>query len=178
MNPGGTARHLILIGLPGVGKSTAGVAVARRLARQFIDFDVEIERREGLSVAEIFARRGEPYFRELERTLTLELLQKGSAVAAPGGGWAANPDLVALVRPTASIIYLRARPETALRRLGSDRRTRPLLLGEDPLGALERLLAARRAAYEAADFVIDTDLLDPQQLTDQIAEVASASGGG
>ena len=171
-------RHLILVGLPGVGKTTAGAGVARRLGRRFIDFDVEIERREGMRVAEIFTAKGEAHFRALERELTAELIRADGAVLAPGGGWIMNPGVVALVRPNASIIYLRARPDTALRRMGANRSARPLLQGSDPLAALAALLAEREAAYSAADHVIDTDLLDPQQVMDKIAELASASGEG
>lgn len=171
-------RHLILVGLPGVGKTTVGTAVAARLGRPFIDFDSEIERRERRSVSEIFASSGEPYFRNLERQLTSELVHAGPAIVSPGGGWIMNPGVVGLVRPIAAIIYLRARPATVLHRLGSHRHARPLLTGADPLAALERLLAERDAAYSSADHVIDTDLLDPQQLMNTIAELASASGGG
>ena len=171
-------RHLILVGLPGVGKTTVGSAVADCLGWHFLDFDVEIERREGVPVSDIFAGQGEARFRELERELTAELADLEPSVVAPGGGWITNPGVVALVRPIGSIIYLRARPETVLRRMGASRDTRPLLRGSDPAKALAELLAAREAAYSAADYVIDTDLLDPQQVIDKIAELASASGGG
>ena len=171
-------RHLVLVGLPGVGKTTAGIGAASRLGRPFLDFDSEIERREGMPIARIFAEKGEAFFRELERKLTAELIHMEPAVVAPGGGWMTNPGVVALVRPIGSIIYLRARPATVLRRMGRNRAARPLLAGRDPLGALAALLAEREAVYSAADHVIDTDLLDPQQLIDKIAELASASGGG
>ena len=171
-------RHLILVGLPGAGKTTVGVGAASRLGVPFLDFDSEIERREGMTVARIFAEKGEPHFRQLETALTAELIRMEPAIVAPGGGWIMNPGVVALVRPIGSIIYLRARPDTVLHRMGGSRDARPLLTGPDPLGALTALLAGREAAYAAADHVIDTDLLDPQQVIDKIAELASASGGG
>lgn len=174
--PGG--GHVILVGLPGAGKSTAGAGAAARLGRPFLDFDAEIERREGMRVAEIFALQGEARFRELERELTVELVGRPPVIVAPGGGWIANAGVVALVRPPATIIYLRARVETILHRLGTDRRSRPLLRGPDPDGAVHKLLAERGRAYDSADCVIDTDLLDTQQLIDEIAKVALASGGG
>jgi shikimate kinase len=65
----------------------AGEALAQRLQRSFLDFDREIERREGASIAEIFAMRGEPYFRQQEIAITLELRQCGNMIVAPGGGW-------------------------------------------------------------------------------------------
>ena len=86
--------HLILVGLPGSGKTAVGEALAERLNRSFLDFDREIERRESSSISEIFAVRGEPYFRQQEIALTLELRQCGNMVVAPGGGWVTNKGVV------------------------------------------------------------------------------------
>ena len=97
--------------------------------------------------------RGEPYFRKRERELTEELTLVGNMVVSPGGGWITDPDVVALVRPPSRLIYLRVHPETALKRLGPMRAMRPLLMRPDPHAELERLLEARKAAYESADHV-------------------------
>jgi shikimate kinase len=172
------ARSLVLVGLPGVGKSTVGAAVAERLGWPFLDFDVEIERREGCSVAELFARRGERYFRDRERELTVELAGRVGVVLAPGGGWMAQPGLVALLRPPATIIYLAASPAEVARRLGAARAARPLLGGDDPVARLERLLAEREPAYRRADAVIDTELFDEQEVIHTIAALASPSEAG
>jgi shikimate kinase len=160
-----------LIGLPGSGKTSVGRALAARLSRQFLDFDEEIERREGRSVASIFADPGEPYFRTLEERLTEEMRDIGGGmVLAPGGGWVTIPRVVALLRPPAALVYLSARPETALSRMGEDRELRPLLAKAEPLSELNRLFAARRAHYEAAaDLIIDTEPLDLQGVTAQVA---------
>ena len=91
--------HLILVGLPGAGKSVVGEALAERLNRSFLDFDREIERREGSSISEIFAVSGEPHFRQMEVALTLELRQYGNMVVAPGGGWVTNKGVVEIIRP-------------------------------------------------------------------------------
>ena len=149
--------HLILVGLPGAGKSTVGAALARELGRTFLDFDAEIVRRNGMTISEIFAQRGEPHFRELEHALTEELAQLGGMVLAPGGGWVGRPDSVALIRPPAQMIYLRVRPRTALNRMGRSVATRPLLGRPNPAGELERLLEVRRAAYESSDVVVDVE---------------------
>lgn len=149
--------HLILVGLPGAGKSTVGAALARDLGRTFLDFDAEIVRRQGMSIAEIFARRGEPFFRELEHGLTEELSHSGGMVLSPGGGWVVRPDTVALIRPPARMIYLRVRPRTALNRMGRSVATRPLLGRPNPGAELERLLGERRGAYESSDVVVDVE---------------------
>jgi shikimate kinase len=149
--------HLILVGLPGSGKSTVGSAPARTLGRSFLDFDAEIVRREGMTIAEIFAQRGEPSFREMEHALTEELRTVGGMVLSPGGGWVGRPETVSLIRPPARMIYLRVRPRTALTRMGRSVGTRPLLGRPNPLGELERLLGERRAAYESSEYVVDVE---------------------
>ena len=103
--------HLILVGLPGAGKSTVGSVLARELGRSFLDFDAEIARREGMSIAEIFATKGEPTFRQLEHGLTEELKDLGGMVLAPGGGWVARPDTVAIF-PTPSRAMKRSSSST------------------------------------------------------------------
>jgi shikimate kinase len=166
--------HLILVGLPGSGKTTVGQEVAARTGRTFLDLDLEIERREGRSISQIFAEKGEPYFRRRERELTEELALFGNMIISPGGGWMASPDVVAIVRPPSRIVYLRVGPQTALKRLGPMHNVRPLLVRPDPLGELERLLASRRTAYETADSVIDTELYDLQRVIEKVIELASA----
>src|SRR5690349_25013537 len=86
--------HIILVGLPGAGKSTVGGLLAQKLNRTFLDFDLEIERREGVAISQIFGERGEAGFRQLERALTEELVQFGNMVLSPGGGWISQPDVV------------------------------------------------------------------------------------
>jgi shikimate kinase len=166
------APHLILVGLPGVGKTTIGRAAARRLGRSFLDFDQEIERRAGISVREIFRIEGEEHFRALEFALTEELSSSGGMVLSPGGGWITQQRSVELLRSAGRIIYLRASPEAVARRLRRVE-TRPLLAGRDPVVALRELYEKRRALYETADVVLDTESLVKQQLIAKIVELAS-----
>ena len=166
--------HLVLVGLPGAGKSSAARRVARRTGRPFLDFDEEIERREGMTVERIFAERGEPYFRACELALTRELAAVGGMVLAPGGGWVTSPEAVALMRPRATLVYLRLRPEAALARLRRAHRVRPLLRTDDPLATMRRLLAEREPAYLSAHHVIDIARTTPSAL---VAELARLAGG-
>ena len=170
--------HLILVGLPGSGKSVVGEALAERLNRSFLDFDREIERRESASISEIFAVRGEPYFRQQEIELTLELRQCGNMVVAPGGGWVTNKGVVEIIRPPARLIYLKVNPETALARLGSQRAARPLLSRPDPLAELRRLLLEREHLYGQADHVVSAEMLDVKQVVEKLAELASTIKAG
>ena len=160
--------HLILVGLPGSGKSTVAGILARKLGRTFLDFDAEISRREGMSIPELFAQHGEPAFRQMEHSLTEEVALFGGMVLAPGGGWVTRSDTVHLLRPPSLMVYLRISPAGALRRMGRKVTGRPLLLRPDPQGELERLLAARCLAYEGADLVVDVEHIDSQRVADHI----------
>jgi shikimate kinase len=177
--PTAAPPHVVLVGLPGSGKTSVGRALAARLERLFLDFDEEIERREGHPVSRIFAERGESYFRTLERRLTEEMRDAGGGmVMAPGGGWITVPQVVELLRPPAMVIYLVAQPATALERIGPRRDLRPLLTSPDPLAALTRLLAERGGLYEAAsDLIVDTERLDLQGVTERIASWISLFRG-
>ena len=164
--------HVILVGLPGVGKTTIGRAAARQLGRRFLDFDREIELRAGLDVREIFRLKGEDHFRDLEFALTEELSGTGGMILSPGGGWITQSRSVELLRSVGRIIYLRASPEAVARRLRRVE-TRPLLAGRDPVLALRELYERRRGLYETADAVLDTERLARQQLIAKVVELAS-----
>ena len=163
---------MILVGLPGVGKTTIGRAAARQLGRRFLDFDREIELRAGLDVREIFRLKGEDHFRDLEFALTEELSGTGGMILSPGGGWITQSRSVELLRSVGRIIYLRASPEAVARRLRRVE-TRPLLAGRDPVLALRELYERRRGLYETADAVLDTERLARQQLIAKVVELAS-----
>lgn len=151
-------QHLVLIGLPGSGKSSTGRRLARFLERSFVDLDSEIERHTGMPIRQTFAQSGEAAFRAAEVSASAAIAPLQPVVLAPGGGWAANPPAVAHLRPRSCIVYLRVPPEEALRRLGAGVARRPLLVVDpDPLAALRALEAARRSVYESiADAVVDT----------------------
>jgi shikimate kinase len=164
--------HLVLVGLPGSGKSTVGRAVAKRLSRPFLDFDAEIERREGISVARIFAERGEAAFRSLEYSLTQELAAAPPMVLAPGGGWVTIPGAMALLRPPGRIIHLQISPKEALRRLTRSRIVRPLLAQADPAMAMQSLWDRRSGLYALADVTINVETVDSQRLIDSVVALA------
>jgi 3-dehydroquinate synthase len=159
-----------LVGMMGAGKSTVGRGLARRLGRRFVDTDLEVERSAGASVAEIFAREGEPAFRRREREAIEHV--DGGAVVALGGGAIQQPGAREHLAGTGTVVYLRARPETLLARVG-DPDSRPLLAGLAPERRLERLrelLAERRAAYESASIVLDTDAIPAAEVIEALAQ--------
>lgn len=168
--------HIILVGLPGAGKSTVGAGVARAIERPFVDLDQEIEARAALSVPAIFRERGEAHFRALEAELSAEVAGGAPAglVLAPGGGWIGNALARAPFRDRSRLVYLRIRPEVALARVRADHQVRPLLAVDDPLAAIRRLLTVREQEYLEADEIVDVDLLEPQEVISIVASRALA----
>lgn len=149
--------NVILCGFMGSGKTTIGKLLAQELNREFIDLDQWIEKNEGMTVAEIFERRGEPEFRRLERQAAETLGQKSRLVIAAGGGTLTNPSNAAALRENGIIVFLDASLNAVRARLQGDK-TRPLLAGPDREEAMKRLYTERTELYRAAaDFTIPAD---------------------
>lgn len=147
-----------LVGMMGAGKSAAGSALARLLGVGFVDTDAQLEREGGREISEIFAEEGEEGFRARERA-AIDALAGKPLVVALGGGAIAQPGMRERLAATGTIVYLRARPETLLERIG-DAADRPLLAGLDRprrVARVRALLAQREPLYSSAQVVIDTD---------------------
>jgi shikimate kinase len=143
-------RPIVLVGLMGVGKSTVGRRLARRLGLQFIDSDAAIEDAAGLSPAEVFERYGERDFRDGERRLVARLVDEGDVrVIATGGGAYVDPRTRELLNERSITIWLDA-PVDILAERTSRRDTRAQLRNGDPKATLERLAEERRTSYEQA----------------------------
>ena len=150
-------RSIVLVGLMGAGKSSIGRRLAQRLALDFLDADAEIERAAGCTIEEIFARFGEPAFRDGERRVILRLLEdRAPIVLATGGGAYMDPETRAAIRQHGIAVWLRADIDVLLRRVAR-RSNRPLLKQGDPREVLERLIALRHPVYAEADVVVESD---------------------
>ena len=150
------ARPIVLVGLMGVGKSTVGRRLAGRMRLPFVDADTAIEQAAGMTVAEIFARFGEPYFRNGERRVIQRLMDGTPKVIATGGGAFINDETRALILAEATAIWLRAHPDVLAERVGR-RDTRPLLRGKDPRKVLAELAAIRNPIYAEAHIHITSN---------------------
>ena len=169
-------RHVVLVGLAGAGKSTAGQLAATQLGAPFIDPDVIIVRRMQMPVTRIFAEFGEAKFRQLEHDAVEEALSGPASVVVPGGGWAAEPGHLAAARGRAFIIYLKVEPGTAAARIPADH-DRPLLLSQDPVARMRELLGNREAFYQLADKVIPNDKATAEQTATEIVKLARQFAG-
>ncbi len=162
----------------GAGKSSIGPRLAQRLGWRFIDTDAEVERAVGRRVAEIFDLEGEAAFRRHERA-AIDACRGEAAVVALGGGAIAQPGESERLAGTGIVVYLRARPETLLARVG-DASSRPLLRGLGPAAQkarLAELLAQRQGAYESAAVVIDTDDAPLESLVESLARRVEQEAG-
>jgi len=150
------SRSIVLVGMMGVGKSSVGRRLAARLAIPFTDADSEIEKAAGMTIAEIFARHGEPYFRSGEGRVIARLLEGGPQVLATGGGAFMNADTRALIKLKGISIWLHAEFDVLLRRTSKRRGERPLLHTDDPAETLRKLLAEREPTYALADLIVQS----------------------
>lgn len=142
-------RPVVLVGLMGVGKSTVGRRLARRLGLPFVDSDAEIEGASGFPAAEVFERYGERDFRDGERRLVARLIESEVRVIATGGGAYVDPRTRKLLNERAITIWLDA-PVEILAERTSRRDTRAQLRNGDPKAVLARLSQERRPSYEEA----------------------------
>ena len=160
--------NIVLSGMPASGKTTVSKAL-EKLGKKVYDTDGEIVKEHG-EITRIFADHGEEYFRNLESKTVEKLSALDGVVIATGGGCLLRQNNVALLKRSGKIVYLRARIETLLKRVEGDT-TRPLLQG----GAeekIKKLYKERTPVYErAADIIIDTDGLSPEEIAQRITEL-------
>lgn len=148
------ARTLVVVGMPGSGKTTVAKKLAKRLMLAFTDSDAEVEASAGMKIDKIFEKLGEPAFRQGERKIIARFLEDTPRVLATGGGAFMDNATRALIRERATSIWLRADIRLLLERTGR-RNDRPLLKRGDPESILRELLAAREPVYAEADIVVD-----------------------
>ncbi|HEY7195329.1 MAG TPA: shikimate kinase [Gemmatimonadales bacterium] len=169
-------KHIVLVGLPGAGKSAVGKMVAERLQTGYVDIDSILIRKEGKPIEMIFAEKGEPAFREMERKEVDAALGNEPAVIVPGGGWAAQPGQLDAARPRGYFVYLKARAEVTAGRAESSG-TRPVLMGEDPVTRMRELYRTRDPYYAKADAVVLTEAKSLENVAAEVLKLAQTSAG-
>ena len=170
-------KNIALIGYRATGKTTVAKELANRLSGwNWVDADVEIERAAGKTIAQIFQQSGESGFRDLESTVTAELLLRPQTIIATGGGVVIRPENRERLKQTAFVVWLQASADTIYQRMYSDETTstrRPALTDNNPYEEIVKMLKMRNLWYEqTASVSVDTDLLTPEQIADWVLEQA------
>ncbi len=176
-------RHIVLVGLPGSGKTTVGRLAAAELGAPFVDLDEVIEAGSGQRIAQLFAGPGEAAFRDLEREAMERALAGRPSVIAAGGGWAAQPGNLEAAGGRAVTVYLRAAPDLAARRVTasqpqdpkSDRR--PLLVGQEVEQRMRELLESRRSFYDRCQTSVPADQDQPGAVAAAVVKLARSLAG-
>ena len=163
--------NVILIGFMGCGKSTIGKRLSYVLRKPFLDTDRMIEKKEDMTISELFDRKGEEYFRDMETACIKELMEEsGEYVIAVGGGIVLREENRRLLKKLGKVIYLRADADTIYERLKNDN-TRPLLQGDNPREKIRTMMAQRWDIYEeASQFVVDVDGKEFEDILKEIGE--------
>jgi shikimate kinase len=164
--------NIYLVGFMGTGKTSVGKELARQKKWCFVDLDELIELKEKRTIADIFAKEGEPYFRCLEHRVLKEIAREEKFVVACGGGIVINKDNVNVMKETGTIVCLAATPEVILKRTSGSGH-RPLLNVGDRKKQIEILLKLRAPYYAQADKTIDTSKLTVKQAVQRILKLVS-----
>jgi shikimate kinase len=166
-------RSIVLVGMPGSGKSAVGRRLAARLDLPFVDADEEIERAAGKPITDIFKDHGEPYFRDGERKVIARLLRSGPLVLATGGGAFMVAETQENIRQGGISIWLKAELSLLLRRV-LKRNNRPLL-EKDPEGVMRQLMETRYPIYANADITVESHDLPHDAIVGEIIDALAKS---
>ena len=169
-------RHLVLVGLPGSGKSSVGKLVAEALGAKMIDIDGLLVREMGMPISQIFGMVGEARFREMERDAVKAALGGDPCVIVPGGGWAAQPGQLEGARQTSLVVYLKCQAATATKR-SEQGEARPLLAGPDPGQKMRALLEEREPFYLQADCQVNAETTPAEAVAAEVMALARQHAG-
>ena len=160
-------KNLVLLGMMAVGKTTLGKIVAKKQGLEFIDTDLSIEKKNSMTVAEIFQQKGEEFFRMEEEKEVLKALEKNSCVIALGGGAFMNRSLRENILKNAISVWLDLNTKTLNDRTAWNNK-RPFLINKNNQKKLEKLYAERKNIYKLANHKIECDKLNKQDIVEKI----------
>ncbi|MDI1471713.1 MAG: shikimate kinase [Thermodesulfovibrio sp.] len=162
-------KNIVLIGFMGTGKSSVGKILAKKLGLKFVDVDEIIEKTTGMKISEIFAKFGEPRFRDIETEVIKLITQNNGQVISTGGGVILREENFNRLKNKGVIFWLKASEDVIFERV-KNCKNRPLLQTENPKERIKELLTKRTPFYEKADFYINTEELTPEEVAEKIIE--------
>jgi len=168
-------KNLVLTGMMGVGKSTIGKKLAKKLKRKFVDIDEIIEMKEKNTIKEIFENKGENYFRKIEKKITLEELKKNNLVMALGGGAFIDASIRREIKTSCLSFWLDLNIASLLLRLKNVKK-RPLLDESKLEESMNEIYLKRKEIYNESNFRIKCNSMDKDQIIYKIIELYENSG--
>ena len=161
---------IILIGFMGVGKTSVGKMLAKKLNFNFIDTDYEIEKVSSETIPNIFEIYGEDYFRKIENNILKKVLKENNVVISTGGGIITNKENYNILKNQQNVIFLDASVETIISHLENETNKRPLLNNSENLSSkIEELLSTRYKKYtDVSDIIIDVNDKNIDEVISQI----------
>ncbi len=163
-------ENIVLVGFMGTGKTAVAAEIAGELGMSLINTDEIIEKKAGMPISDIFARKGESYFRQMEREAVMEAAASESSVIDTGGGAVINELNLADLKMNGILFCLNATPEDIFKRVNTET-PRPLLNVKDPIGEINYLLKKREPYYKKADYQIKTTGKTAQDVADEIISI-------
>jgi shikimate kinase len=163
-------KNLTITGMMGVGKSTIGKNLAKRLKYKFIDIDKLIENKEAASINSIFKNKGENYFRKIESEITLQELKKNNSVISLGGGAFLNRSVRTSAKKTSVTFWLDVHMDQLVKRLNKSQK-RPLLYKKNISDTIKKIYLGRKKIYNEADYRIKCSFLKSNEIVDKILQL-------
>ena len=168
------SHNIYLTGFSGSGKSTVGKALSLLTGKEFVDIDLMIEEIEQKTIPDIFDCEGEEYFRAVETDCLKKISIRTNLIVSTGGGLPVDPVNVEAMENSGCIIWLKASPETILERLNIQientgvANDRPMLISEEPLERIKKLLDSRQDAYKRSHAIVETDRKNVEAVAEEI----------
>lgn len=159
-------KNIVLIGMMGTGKTTVSSLLADRLGYKLVDIDAEIEAQEDCPIPVLFEQKGETYFREVETSVLLRVLDESSQIISTGGGSVLKPLNCDAMKKAGWVVALTASAEAIIRRVSANR-DRPLLAGNVE-GRVHQIMQERESKYSFADLTVDTSEMEPEEVVHYI----------
>ena len=160
-------KTIVLTGMMGAGKTSAGKLLAEKLGCVFIDSDLTVEQTEQISISEIFEKFGEDYFREKEFQTIQKILAPEDMVIALGGGAFENENIRKILIQNAFVVYLETSPETIYKRIKNDT-SRPLLKNNMTTEKISQIINKRKKNYKLATHTVITDNKSTEEIVSEI----------
>ena len=168
-------KNLTLTGMMGVGKTTIGKILAKKLNYKFVDVDKLIEDKEGSSINFIFKHKSESHFRKIENDITLAVLRKYNSVISLGGGAFLNNSIKKTAKKLSASFWLDVPIDELIKRLKNNRK-RPLLFKKNIKEEVKKIYFDRKKIYSEADYRIKCDSLKSEEIARKILNLYEKSG--